>query len=167
MKTYVPVVDRNSGEDKVLWWGMSKTNYGTIMSFFCDPDIGDITSPTEGFDLKLTYTVGSNHIPMPRIDAGRRPSKLTSNREKTKGLLESVPDIESALTRKTEQEITEILDAWANPPEDDSVSTTANKDLGMDHLSNTDSGSDDSVGVSVGSVDDIDEMLSQDSELPF
>ena len=160
MKVYVPMIDRNADEPEVRWYGMSKTNYQTMMSFLLDPDIGDITSLTDGFDLKLSYTLGSNGIPMPRIDAARRPTPLLKKRADSVALLEQIPDLEGNLPRKTQDELVEMLDKWMNPGDE---GPSFDEQVGDDHLPGGDREKTDSgEGIQVSSLDDLDEILTEE-----
>ena len=55
LRTYVPVIVRGEEEKGVRFWGFGVQIYKQLMETMSEPDYGDITSLTEGYDIKVTF----------------------------------------------------------------------------------------------------------------
>ena len=84
------------------------------MGYFVDSDYGDLTHPTEGFDLKVSFTKEkgrmyqtTNVTPRPRC------SPLHDDASTVKKLLESVPNLDEIYKPESYEVIKAHLDRWA------------------------------------------------------
>lgn len=118
MRAYVPVIVRGQEDKGVMIWSMGKPVYQRLLSFFIDEEVGDILSPTDGFDLKvsITHTPGKMFKGKPSLDTtvdpARRPSKLHDDPAVAQKWLESIPNIDDMWPLKSTQEIEAILNNW-------------------------------------------------------
>lgn len=115
MRCYAPVVVRGEEEKGVQVWAFGKIVYQRLLSFFLDEEVGDILSPTEGFDLKVNITKqpGKQYNDT-TVDPARRPSKLHEDSEVAKKWLDGVPNIDDMYKLKTTAEIETALNNWLN-----------------------------------------------------
>jgi hypothetical protein len=121
MRCYTPVIIRGEEDKGVQVWAFGKLVYQRLLSFFIDSEIGDILSPTEGFDLvvKITQSPGKQFMDT-TVDAARRPSKLSDNVDQSQKWVDNIPNIDDMYRLKSTEEISAILTSWINgdsPPE--------------------------------------------------
>ena len=77
MRCYAPVIVRGEEEKGVQVWAFGKLVYQRMLGFFLDEEVGDILSPTEGFDLKISITkMPGKQFNDTAVDPARRPTKL-------------------------------------------------------------------------------------------
>ena len=115
MRCYAPVVVRGEEDKGVLVWSFGKQVYQRMLSFFLDEEVGDILSPTEGFDLKVTITKAQGkQFNDTMVDPARRPTRLHEDSELAKRWLDSVPNVDDMYRLKTTQEIEAVLNNWLN-----------------------------------------------------
>jgi hypothetical protein len=55
LRTYVPVIVRGEEDKGVRFWAFGVTIYKQLMQTMSEPDYGDITSLTEGYDIQVEY----------------------------------------------------------------------------------------------------------------
>jgi hypothetical protein len=55
LRTYVPVIVRGEEEKGVRFWGFGVQIYKQLMQTMSEPDYGDITSLTEGYDIQVEF----------------------------------------------------------------------------------------------------------------
>lgn len=55
LRTYVPIIVRGEEEKGVRFWAFGVTIYKQLMQTMSEPDYGDITSLTEGYDIQVEY----------------------------------------------------------------------------------------------------------------
>ena len=115
MRCYAPVVVRGEEDKGVQVWSFGKIVYQRLLSFFLDAEIGDITSPTEGFDLvvKITQQPGKQFADT-TVDAARRPSRLADSDDLAQKWLDGTPNIDELFKQKSTEEIKAILNSWLN-----------------------------------------------------
>lgn len=115
MRCYAPVVVRGEEDKGVQVWSFGKIVYQRLLSFFLDAEIGDITSPTEGFDLvvKITQQPGKQFADT-TVDAARRPTRLSDNDETSQKWLDNIPNIDELYKQKSTEEIKAVLNSWLN-----------------------------------------------------
>jgi len=108
---FSPIVVRGKEEEGVKWWSYSKTIYDKLLRLTLDVDYDDITDMENGTDLNLTYTSEGLQFPKIEFQPKRKPSSLceTFTEEQCVELLESIPDLDSEMIRKTSAEIKVIL----------------------------------------------------------
>lgn len=115
MRCYAPVVVRGEEDKGVQVWAFGKIVYQRLLSFFLDEEVGDILSPTEGFDLKVNITkLPGKQFNDTTIDPARRPSKLHEDAEVSKKWLDAVPNINDMYKLKSKEEIETLLNNWLN-----------------------------------------------------
>lgn len=103
LRTYVPIVVRGEEEKGVRFWGFGKTVYENLLSLIGDPEYGDMTDPTSGYDIKIEYISkekASGNFPETKIRAARKNSKLTDDPNLMKKLLEDQPTLEEVFERE-------------------------------------------------------------------
>jgi len=113
MRAFAPVIVRGQEEKGVMLWSMSKGVYARLLEFFLDSDIGDITDPSEGFDLKVKIIKQPGKMYADTVvDPARKQSKLAESEDKTASLLNSVPDIDELYKLKSYEDIKKQLESW-------------------------------------------------------
>jgi len=118
MRCYAPVIVRGEEDKGVQVWSFGKQVYQRMLSFFLDEEVGDILSPTEGFDLKVTISKQpGKQFNDTVVDASRKPSALSKDGEQAKLWLESVPNIDDMYRLKSAQEIETVLNNWLSSGE--------------------------------------------------
>jgi len=126
MRCYAPVVVRGQEDKGVMVWSFGKIVYQRMLSFFLDEEVGDILSPTEGFDLKVTLSQAPGKQFMDTmVDPARRPTKLHDDPKQTESWLNSIPNIDDMYRLKSTQEIETVLNNWLNGGTSDDISTTS------------------------------------------
>ena len=115
MRCYAPVIVRGEEDKGVQVWSFGKLVYQRLLSFFIDSEIGDILSPTDGFDLvvKMSQPPGKQFMDT-TVDAARRSSKLSDTSEQTQKWLDGIPNIDDMYRLKSTEEITSVLNSWIN-----------------------------------------------------
>jgi len=113
MRAFAPVIVRGQEEKGVMLWSMSKGVYARLLEFFLDSDIGDITDPSEGFDLKVKIIKQPGKMYADTVvDPARKQLKLAESEDKTTSLLNSVPDIDELYKLKSYEDIKKQLESW-------------------------------------------------------
>ena len=115
MRCYAPVIVRGEEDKGVQVWSFGKQVYQRMLGFFLDEEVGDILSPSEGFDLKVTITKAQGkQYNDTMVDPARRPSKLHEDSSTAQRWLESIPNIDDMYRLKTTSEIETVLNNWLN-----------------------------------------------------
>ena len=115
MRCYAPVVVRGQEDQGVMVWAFGKIVYQRMLGFFLDEEVGDILSPTEGFDLKVTLSQAPGKQFMDTmVDPARRPTKLHEESTVLQKWLETIPSLDDMYRLKTTQEIETVLNNWLN-----------------------------------------------------
>lgn len=115
MRCYAPVVVRGEEDKGVQVWAFGKLVYQRMLGFFLDEDVGDILSPTEGFDLKVSITKQpGKQFNDTTVDPARRPTKLHEDSKTMEQWLNSIPNIDDMYRLKSTQEIETVLNNWLN-----------------------------------------------------
>jgi hypothetical protein len=126
MRCYAPVVVRGQEDKGVMVWSFGKIVYQRMLSFFLDEEVGDILSPTEGFDLKVTLSQAPGKAFMDTmVDPARRPSKLHEDSKQVESWLNSIPNLDDMYRLKSTQEIETVLNNWLNGGTSEDLSTPA------------------------------------------
>lgn len=115
MKAFAPIIVRGSEGAGVKLWGLAKTPYQRILSFYLDEDIGDVSDLTSGFDLKVKVTKRQGTFGTmynTEIDPMKRPSPLSTDANQAKTWLGSLPNIDDIFPQKSYDEVKEIFEAW-------------------------------------------------------
>ena len=113
MRCYAPVIVRGEEEKGVQVWAFGKLVYQRMLGFFLDEEVGDILSPTEGFDLKISITkMPGKQFNDTAVDPARRPTKLHEDSKFAEQWLNSIPNLDDMYRLKTTQEIETVLNNW-------------------------------------------------------
>lgn len=90
---YLGIVPRE-GEDagKVMVYSAPKVVYLKILSYIEDNEYGDITHPTEGYDIKITRT-GMGKETRYDINASPKSNAVSEDPEEVKQMLEGQPEL--------------------------------------------------------------------------
>jgi hypothetical protein len=113
MRCYAPVIVRGEEDKGVQVWSFGKLVYQRMLSFFLDEEVGDILSPTEGFDLKVSITKQpGKQFNDTTVDPARRPSKLHEDAKQMETWLNTIPNLDDMYRLKSTQEIETILNNW-------------------------------------------------------
>jgi len=124
MRCYAPVIVRGEEDKGVQVWSFGKIVYQRMLSFFLDEEVGDILSPTDGFDLKVSITKApGKQFNDTLVDPARRPSKLHDDSKLVETWLNSVPNIDDMYRLKSTQEIEAVLNNWLNGGAQEEVSS--------------------------------------------
>ena len=116
MRCYAPVIVRGEEDKGVQVWSFGKQVYQRMLSFFLDEEVGDILSPTDGFDLKVLITKAQGkQFNDTTVDPARRPSKLHEDSGVAQKWLDSIPNLDDMYRLKSTQEIETVLNNWLNP----------------------------------------------------
>lgn len=115
MRCYAPVIVRGEEDKGVQVWAFGKLVYQRMLGFFLDEEVGDILSPTEGFDLKVSITKQpGKQFNDTTVDPARRPSKLHDDSKTAEQWLNSIPNLDDMYRLKSTQEIETVLNNWLN-----------------------------------------------------
>lgn len=115
MRCYAPVIVRGEEDKGVQVWAFGKLVYQRMLGFFLDEEVGDILSPTEGFDLKVSITKQpGKQFNDTTVDPARRPSKLHEDSKVAEQWLNSIPNLDDMYRLKSTQEIETVLNNWLN-----------------------------------------------------
>lgn len=113
MRCYAPVIVRGEEDKGVQIWSFGKLVYQRMLGFFLDEDVGDILSPTDGFDLKVTITKqAGKQFNDTTVDPARKSTPLHSDSSVSQKWLDNIPNIDDMYRLKTTQEIEAVLNSW-------------------------------------------------------
>ena len=122
MRCYAPVVVRGEEDKGVQVWAFGKLVYQRMLGFFLDEDVGDILSPLEGFDLKVSITKQpGKQFNDTVVDPARRPTKLHENSKQIETWLNAIPNLDDMYRLKTTQEIETVLNNWLSGGTEDTT----------------------------------------------
>jgi hypothetical protein len=125
MRCYAPVIVRGEEDKGVQVWAFGKLVYQRMLGFFLDEEVGDILSPTEGFDLKVSITKQSGkQFNDTTVDPARRPTKLHEDSKQVESWLNSIPNLDDMYRLKSTQEIETVLNNWLSGGSTDDAPTT-------------------------------------------
>lgn len=114
MRGYIPVIVRGREKEGVLWWSVGKTVYNRVLNFFLDADVGDITDPTEGRDLKVKISQApGKEFRDTAVDAAFKCSRAGTDKE-IKEWLANIPDLSEIYKLKSTEEVKQIVENWLN-----------------------------------------------------
>jgi hypothetical protein len=135
-RTYVPIVVRGEEEQGVKFWGFGVTVYKQLLKLMTDDDWGDITSLTEGNDIKIEFHKVSNKkakdgssfpetliTPLPK----KTPVVDPKNTELIKKIKNQV-DILTIWNLPDYEELKSALDRYLNPESDSNSSPSPEYD---------------------------------------
>ena len=115
MRCYAPVIVRGEEDKGVQVWAFGKIVYQRMLGFFLDEEVGDILSPTEGFDLKILISKPpGKQFNDTVVDPARRPTKLHEDSKQVETGSNSIPNLDDMYRLKSTQEIETVLNNWLN-----------------------------------------------------
>ena len=115
MRCYAPVIVRGEEDKGVQVWAFGKIVYQRMLGFFLDEEVGDILSPTEGFDLKILISKPpGKQFNDTVVDPARRPTKLHEDSKQVETWSNSIPNLDDMYRLKSTQEIETVLNGWLN-----------------------------------------------------
>ena len=115
MRCYAPVIVRGEEDKGVQIWAFGKLVYQRMLGFFLDEEVGDILSPSEGFDLKVTISKQpGKQFNDTTVDPARKATVLHSDTATAQKWLENIPNIDDMYRLKSTQEIETVLNNWLN-----------------------------------------------------
>jgi hypothetical protein len=121
---FSPVIVRGEEEKGVRYWGYGKMAYKQLINLVLNPDFGDITDLETGTDLVIRYGKPAGaQFPQTEITPRRRSSSTFSpdvSQQETMRILGSAPEFDKVFSdsRKTPQEVGNMLDEWLSGDED-------------------------------------------------
>ena len=121
MRTFTPVVVRGEESEGVKFWGFGKMVYQELLSIIADPDYGDITDPVNGRDVSIEFKTAEEtgaSFPKTTIRVNPNQTPLTDDSSLLESLLDKQMDIREIYQEKTYDELTEILNDWLNPSDE-------------------------------------------------
>jgi hypothetical protein len=114
MRTYVPVVVRGQESEGVKFWGFGKTVYQELLSFFADPDYGDLTDPVNGRDITVEFKtakeLGKNY-PETYIRVKPKQTPITEDKNVIEMLKDQV-DLPKMFKQYSYDELKALLEQW-------------------------------------------------------
>lgn len=110
VRYYVGVVPRE-GEDagKVMVYPAPKAIYTKILSLMEDPEYGDITNSTEGFDLNMTRTGSGMETKYDGYPV-RNPSPISQDLEELANILSRQPELWRFREAPVQEEVTKFME---------------------------------------------------------
>lgn len=128
MRTYVPIIVRGEEEQGVRFWGFGKSVYEELMTIIADPDYGDITDLTNGYDINVEFkTAEEVNKSFPETSIRPRPKSgpaFDSKIKNAKSLLENQTNILDLFTEPSYEELKLELEKWLAPSDGDQASDT-------------------------------------------
>jgi hypothetical protein len=113
MRCYAPVIVRGEEDKGVQIWSFGKLVYQRMLGFFLDEEVGDILSPIEGFDLKVTISKQpGKQFNDTTVDPARKSTSLHTDQAVSQKWLDNIPSIDDMYRLKSTQEIETILNSW-------------------------------------------------------
>jgi len=115
MRCYAPVIVRGEEDKGVQIWSFGKLVYQRMLGFFLDEEVGDILSPSEGFDLKVSITKQpGKQFNDTTVDPARKSSPLHADSATAQKWMDNIPSIDDMYRLKSTQEIEAVLNNWLN-----------------------------------------------------
>ena len=126
MRTFAPVIVRGEESEGVRFWGFGKMVYQELLSVIADPDYGDITDAMNGRDITVEFTsaeeAGKN-FPVTTIRVKPNQTPITEDDKLLDKLLNEQPNIQEMYQERSYEELTEVLNNWLTPADDESEDT--------------------------------------------
>ena len=123
MRTFAPVVVRGEETEGVRFWGFGKMVYQELLSVIADPDYGDITDSMNGRDVTVEFIsaeeAGKN-FPVTNIRVKPNQAPITEDDKLLDKVLNEQPNIQEMYQERSYEELTEVLNTWLTPSEDES-----------------------------------------------
>ena len=121
---FSPVIVRGEEEKGVRLWGYSKTVYQKLLQLVLNPEYGDITDLQEGTALTINYGKKAGQMfPSTDIFPARRTSPLHKDKGLAKELAETEIQYDNVFSKKTTDEVQQMLEQHLSGDTDDSAGT--------------------------------------------
>ena len=137
MRTFAPVVVRGEESQGVKFWGFGKTVYQELLSIIADPDYGDITDPVNGRDVVVEFiTAEESGASFPKTNIRVKPNQTPISVEPE--ILERVKsqqDIKEIYQELSYDDLTDVLNEWLNPSEEDSKEEETTESVSASEIS--------------------------------
>jgi len=115
MRAYAPVIVRGEESQGVRLWSFGKTVYQSLLNLMLDDEVGDITDPTTGRDIKVTCTKPPGRMwATTEVRPRMSTSDLAESAKQAKQWLSEIPDLDDLYQCKTYEELETIVNAWLN-----------------------------------------------------
>jgi gp32 DNA binding protein like len=174
LRTLVPVIVRGEEEKGVRFYPFGKTVYKQLIEFTEDKDVGNISHPTEGRDIVLTYVPKEkSDTKLAKTTVMYKPNitPISADPEYVKKCLAEQPNIDELYEELSFQELKNILTVYLDPeaafarennsaPEDSPSPTISETAPAASKVSISDvlSEFDDKFGAATSSDSDIDKF---------
>jgi len=118
MRCYVPVIVRGEEDKGVRLWAFGKMIYQDLIGIFTDADFGDISDPTDGFDIKIKIapspkkSADGRSYNDTKVSCAPKSTKLCDDSKQAQEWLKNIPNLEEMFTLKTYVEIKAMVDSW-------------------------------------------------------
>tara|TARA_A100001515_G_scaffold105068_1_gene85808 strand:- start:5821 stop:6597 length:777 start_codon:yes stop_codon:yes gene_type:complete len=124
MRCYAAVVVRGEEEKGVQIWSFGKTVYQTLLNYMLDEDYGDITDPTDGFDIKVSCNKRpGQQYAMTEVRPRPRSTALSKDSKKVKEWLGNIPDPGEMFSCKSYDELSKIVNDWLTGDDEEDTGT--------------------------------------------
>ena len=122
MRTFAPVIVRGEENEGVKFWGFGKTVYQELLSIIADPDYGDITDPVNGRDVVVEFiTAEESGASFPKTNIRVKPNQTPiSDEPEVLERVKTQQDIKEIYQELSYEDLTEVLNEWLNPNEEES-----------------------------------------------
>lgn len=119
-RVYVPVFIRGKESEGPKFWGLSKTVYENLLTYFIDPEYGDMSHPVTGTDIKVIFTGPSSQFIFGKVDIypSRKASALLEDKAQAQALIKSVSNINEIYPEVPFDELSKMLEEYLNPKSD-------------------------------------------------
>lgn len=112
-RTYVPILVRGEEDQGVKFWGFGTQIYEQLLSKMDNPKWGDITHPTEGRDIEITFEKAKSAKDFPKttvdVDPDRTP--ITTNRDVLEKM-RNMPEVASLWQEPSYADLRAILEEY-------------------------------------------------------
>jgi len=122
MRTFAPVIVRGEESEGVRFWGFGKMVYQELLSVITDPDYGDITDAMNGRDITVEFVSAEDagkSFPVTTIRVKPNQTPVTEDDKLLDKALNEQPNIKEMYQEKSYDELTEILNEWLTPSDDE------------------------------------------------
>ena len=151
MRTFLPVIVRGKEGEGVKFWGFGKTVYQELLSIIADPDYGDITDPVNGRDVVVEFlSAEETGASFPKTNIRVKPNQTPiSDEPEVLEVVKKQQDITEIYQELSYDDMTDILNEWLNPSEDDTkeeeskTDTVSSSELEKSKVSSTSDAFDD------------------------
>jgi len=151
MRTFAPVIVRGEEKQGVKFWGFGKTVYQELLSIIADPDYGDITDPVNGRDVVVEFlSAEETGASFPKTNIRVKPNQTPiSDEPEVLEVVKKQQDITEIYQELSYDDMTDILNEWLNPSEDDTkeeeskTDTVSSSELEKSKVSSTSDAFDD------------------------